>query len=63
MKVYLFLNYVTFENRSQGLGHPAIEDLYEDPALHNEIDIDAREEADYEHIGAAASPSFDINKA
>lgn len=24
--------------RAQGLAHPAIEDIYDDPALHNEID-------------------------
>ena len=39
-------------SRAQGLAHPAIEDIYDDPTLHNEI-VDTREDLDLEHVDHA----------
>ncbi|KAH9639621.1 hypothetical protein HF086_010028 [Spodoptera exigua] len=49
--------------QAQGLAHPAIEDIYDDPALHNEI-VDPREELDMEPSQEPAlAKSLKIKKA
>ncbi|KAI5638464.1 DNA-directed RNA polymerase, mitochondrial [Phthorimaea operculella] len=48
--------------QSQGIAHPAIDDLYDDPALHAEIQ-EPVEDLDIEHTEAPSAKSLNIKKA
>ncbi|CAB3230717.1 unnamed protein product [Arctia plantaginis] len=47
--------------QSQGLIHPAIEDIYGDPALHSEI-ADTREDLDLDHIDSVPTKALKIKQ-
>ncbi|XP_063895099.1 DNA-directed RNA polymerase, mitochondrial [Helicoverpa armigera] len=55
------MNHLT-NMQAQGIAHPAIEDIYDDPALHHEI-IETREDLELDHVEPAAANSLKIKQA